>query len=118
MKTAALFRLASEAGATAAGATDAPAWGEVGQCLGLAYQLADDLCDSCGSASSAGKPVRRDAALGRPNAMALAGEEHTRSRLHSLITQALERTHALAAEPKPLVRLIEELGAHFTRTTN
>ena len=43
MKTAALFRLAASAGAVAAGATDAEAWGEVGQCLGLAYQLADDL---------------------------------------------------------------------------
>jgi geranylgeranyl diphosphate synthase type II len=117
MKTAALFRLAAEAGATAAGATDAPAWAEVGQCLGLAYQLADDLCDTCGSQEAAGKPVRRDVDLGRPNAVVATGEQLTRTRLQGLLDQALARTAALAAEPKPLVSLIEELSGHFMRTT-
>ena len=117
MKTAALFRLAAEAGAVAAGATDASAWGEVGQCLGLAYQLADDLCDACGSEAAAGKPVRRDQDLGRPNAVVVAGEQSTRVRLQGLLTQALARTVELAADPKPLVSLIEELSGHFMRTT-
>jgi geranylgeranyl diphosphate synthase type II len=118
MKTAALFRLATEAGATAAGATDASAWAEVGEILGLAFQLADDLCDVVGKPSIAGKPVRKDAALGRPNAAVLVGEEYTRSRLAALIEQALRRTQELAAEPKPLVALIEELYAYFLRTTH
>jgi len=118
LKTAALFRLAAEAGATAAGATDCPAWSEVGQYLGLAYQLADDLCDACGSTDTAGKPVRRDAALGRPNAAVLIGEAYSRTRLESLLSQALSRSQALAADPKPLVCLIEELSAYFTSTTN
>lgn len=117
MKTAALFRLAAEAGATAAGATDFSAWGEVGQYLGLAYQLADDLCDAYGSASIAGKPVHRDADLGRPNAALLIGESYSRTRLNALIDQALQRTRALAAEPNPLVQLIEELSSYFNRTT-
>lgn len=117
MKTAALFRLAAEAGATAAGATDASAWAEVGQCLGLAYQLADDLCDTCGSQEAAGKPVRRDIDLGRPNAVVATGEQPTRTRLQALLDQALSRTAALAAEPKPMVSLIEELSGHFMRTT-
>jgi geranylgeranyl diphosphate synthase type II len=118
MKTAALFHLSAEAGATAAGATDASAWGEVGQCLGLAYQLADDLCDVCGSSGAAGKPVRRDAALNRPNAAVITGEQYTRSRIESLITQTLDRTRALAADPTPLVRLIEEMASYFNRTTS
>ena len=118
MKTAALFRLAAEAGATAAGAADAPAWAEVGQCLGLAYQLADDLCDTCGSADSLGKPVHRDEALGRPNAVAVAGERATRTRLESLLERVLLRTRALAAEPKPITALVEDLGGHFLRMTS
>jgi geranylgeranyl diphosphate synthase type II len=117
MKTAALFRLAAEAGATAAGATDSTAWGEVGHSLGLAYQLADDLCDAVGSAEAAGKPVRRDTSLGRPNAVAAAGETVTRERLRSLLDQVERRTRELAAEPKPLLDLIEELTGHFLRTT-
>ena len=117
MKTAALFRLAAEAGATAAGATDAGAWGEVGHSLGLAYQLADDLCDAVGSAEAAGKPVRRDTSLGRPNAVVATGEQATRQRLQSLLDQVVVRTHQLAAEPKPLLELIVELTGHFLRTT-
>lgn len=117
MKTAALFRLAAAAGATAAGATDADAWGEVGQNLGLAFQLADDLCDAFGSADVAGKPVRRDAALGRPNAAALVGEGSSRARMNELLSRALEQTRALAVDPTPLIRLIEDLSGHFLKTT-
>lgn len=117
MKTAALFRLAAEAGATAAGATDAASWAEVGQCLGLAYQIADDLCDAYGSTKTAGKPVRRDAALGRPNAAVLSGEEYSRTRLVALVEQARTRTLELAADPKPLIDLTDELGTYFSRTT-
>jgi geranylgeranyl diphosphate synthase type II len=117
MKTAALFRLSTEAGATAAGAADTSAWAEVGACLGLAYQLADDLCDACGRAEVAGKPVRRDSALGRPNAVALDGEHKVRSRLCGLLEQARARATALAADPGPITSLIDELGAHFVKNT-
>jgi geranylgeranyl diphosphate synthase type II len=117
MKTAALFRLAASAGAVAAGATDAEAWGEVGHCLGLAYQLADDLCDAVGSVEVAGKPVRRDETLGRPNAALLTGESQTRQRLVSLILRSQTRTRELAAEPKPLIDLIEDLSGYFLKTT-
>jgi geranylgeranyl diphosphate synthase type II len=118
MKTAALFRLAASAGALAAGATDAEAWGEVGQCLGLAYQLADDLCDAVSSVEVAGKPVRRDETLGRPNAALLSGENPTRQRLVALILRAQTRTRELAADPKPLLDLIDELSGYFLKTTH
>ncbi len=113
MKTAALFRLASAAGAIAAGAPDASAWAEIGQLLGLAYQLADDLCDACGSSSAAGKPVRRDAILGRPNAAVRVGETYTRTGINIFIEQTVTRTRVLTADPTPLVRLIEEMAASF-----
>lgn len=118
MKTAALFRLAASAGAVAAGATDAEAWGEVGQCLGLAYQLADDLCDAVCTAEIAGKPVRRDETLGRPNAALLTGENLTKQRLISLVVRAQSRTRDLAAEPKPLLDLIEDLSGYFLKATH
>jgi geranylgeranyl pyrophosphate synthase len=112
------FRLASAAGAIAAGAPDASAWAEIGQLLGLAYQLADDLCDACGSSSAAGKPVRRDAILGRPNAAVRTGETYTRTGIDIFIEQTLTRTKVLTADPKPLVRLIEEMAASFQCMTH
>jgi uncharacterized Zn-binding protein involved in type VI secretion len=108
----------ASAGALAAGATDAEAWGEVGQCLGLAYQLADDLCDAVSSVEVAGKPVRRDETLGRPNAALLSGENPTRQRLVALILRAQTRTRELAADPKPLLDLIDELSGYFLKTTH
>lgn len=117
MKTGALFRLAAEAGATAAGATDTAAWGEVGQSLGLAYQIADDLCDVCGDEGAAGKPVGRDAALGRPNAVLLEGERAARARVGALLERAQVLATALAVDPTPLTQLLDELRGHFLRVT-
>lgn len=118
MKTAALFRLATEGGATAAGAADTSAWAEVGQCLGMAYQIADDLCDAYGQAEVAGKPVRRDEALGRPSAVAQMGERAARERLGELLDRARGRATALAADPGPIGALLDELAGHFLRTTH
>ena len=117
MKTAALFRLATEAGAVAAGAADTTAWAEVGHCLGLAYQLADDLCDVCGQQEIVGKPVRRDATLGRPNIAAIYGERTARERLAELLDRARAKATALAADPGPIRALLDELSGHFLRTT-
>lgn len=69
-KTGALFEAAAVGGALAAGADadEAEAWRGFGQRIGEAYQIADDMLDVLSDAASAGKPVGRDAALGRPNA--------------------------------------------------
>jgi geranylgeranyl diphosphate synthase type II len=66
-KTGALFVAAAEAGALAAGADPAD-WRTLGARLGEAYQVADDIRDVAASEAEVGKPVGRDAALGRPNA--------------------------------------------------
>ena len=66
-KTGALFAAATVAGAAAAGATPLP-WRLLGECLGEAYQVADDLRDVACRQEEIGKPAGRDATLGRPNA--------------------------------------------------
>lgn len=65
-KTGALFGAAAIAGAAAAGAEVEP-WRMFGERLGEAYQIVDDIRDVCGSVADAGKPIGRDALLGRPN---------------------------------------------------
>jgi geranylgeranyl diphosphate synthase type II len=66
-KTGALFAAATVAGAQAAGAVG-ERWRALGEFLGEAYQVADDLKDVLSSEEEIGKPVGRDLALGRPNA--------------------------------------------------
>jgi geranylgeranyl diphosphate synthase type II len=67
-KTGALFAAATMAGAAAAGADPLP-WRHLGEYLGLAYQVADDLLDAAARPDEADKPVGQDALLGRPNAV-------------------------------------------------
>jgi len=71
-KTGALFAAATQAGALASGVGPAP-WKPLGDRLGEAYQVADDIRDACGSAQWLGKPAHRDAALGRPTIAAEIG---------------------------------------------
>ena len=66
-KTGALFAAATMCGALAAGA-DARPWRALGECLGEAYQVADDIRDVAADPVLIGKPVGRDIALGRPSA--------------------------------------------------
>jgi geranylgeranyl diphosphate synthase, type II len=66
LKTGALFAAATMAGAQAAGA-DPQRWRLLGERLGEAYQLADDIRDVAAAPDWLGKPVGRDAVLGRPS---------------------------------------------------
>lgn len=67
-KTGSLFAAATEMGALAAG-SDAGPWRAFGECLGEAYQVADDIRDAAADAQTLGKPAGRDYALGRPSAV-------------------------------------------------
>jgi geranylgeranyl diphosphate synthase type II len=88
-KTGALFAAATVAGALAAGAEPAP-WRSLGERLGEAYQVADDLRDASGDADELGKPVGRDAALGRPSAAGELGIAGAIQRLKHLVAGAIE----------------------------
>lgn len=88
-KTGALFAAATVAGAAAAGAPPLP-WRLLGECLGEAYQVADDLSDVACRQEEIGKPVGRDATLGRPNAAALLGIGGAMARLKHLVREAIE----------------------------
>lgn len=105
-KTGALFVAATAAGALAAGA-DPALWRALGHRLGEAYQVADDLLDAVSSAADCDKPVGRDAALGRPNAVSELGIGGAVRRLESLIAAAVDSIPACSGESelRELVRM-------------
>jgi geranylgeranyl diphosphate synthase, type II len=88
-KTGALFIAATAAGAAAAGADPAP-WRDLGDRLGEAYQVADDLKDALAEAAAIGKPTGVDTVLARPNAVADLGVGGALARLKQLIGEALK----------------------------
>ena len=88
-KTGALFAAATIAGAAAAGAEAEP-WRRLGERLGEAFQVADDIRDVIENAEDLGKPVGRDRALGRPNAAAQFGLDGAVQRLRRLADEAVD----------------------------
>jgi geranylgeranyl diphosphate synthase type II len=88
-KTGALFMAATMAGAVAAGARGEP-WRALGDCLGEAYQAADDIRDVAGDPRIMGKPVGRDAALLRPSAAIELGLEGAIAHFDRLVALAIE----------------------------
>jgi geranylgeranyl diphosphate synthase type II len=87
-KTAALFVAAASAGATAAGRDPSP-WFAFAERIGEAYQVADDIQDVVGDAQRMGKPIGRDAHLGRPNAVHDLGVQGSSQLLAQLLNKAL-----------------------------
>lgn len=86
-KTASLFIGATTAGAIAAGA-DPQAWYGLGEALGDAFQVADDLKDCAAGYDDTGKPCGQDALNGRPNAVAELGLGGAIAYLRELVGKA------------------------------
>jgi len=96
-KTGALFVGAAQAGALAAGMDPTP-WRALGDKIGEAYQVADDLRDVLCDAEELGKPVGQDAARLRPNAAAQLGVGGAKARLVELVEGAVSAIPACPGE--------------------
>jgi geranylgeranyl diphosphate synthase type II len=109
-KTAALFRAAAAGGAVCCGAeADVSRWARLGELIGCALQLRDDIDDVDGDEAAMGKPVGRDGALGRPNAALAKGTGNARAMREALIAGILELLGPPTPETEALHRLAEEV---------
>ncbi len=87
-KTGSLFTAATKCGAIASGVDPEP-WISLGQYIGEAYQIADDILDvTMPSESVLGKPVNQDSKIDCPNIVLQCGLENSITRLKELIAQA------------------------------
>jgi len=104
-KTGSLFVAATTAGAIAAGSRPEH-WQLLGERLGEAYQVADDLCDEAGTAATLGKPIGQDKGHGRPSAAISLGVDGSIERVERLLADAVAAIPpcAGAAKLRSLVR--------------
>lgn len=110
-KTAALIAAAVTMGATCAGASDVQrkAMAQYGRCLGLAFQLFDDLLDVTGSAADLGKTPGKDAQAGKRTGVAEMGLEELTRRGRLLTRQAIEALTPLDGRDGELRKLADLL---------
>jgi len=106
-KTGALFAAATISGAAAAGVENPEARRCLGEKIGEAYQVADDIRDAASDEEEAGKPVGQDAAHGRPNAVIRYGLAGAITYLHDLVADGI-RTMPPCANAHELRALMEQ----------
>ncbi len=88
-KTGALFAGATMGGAIATG-NDPELWRALGEKIGAAYQVADDILDVIGRPQDVGKPCGRDATLMRPSAVMDLGVAGAEQKLMRLLSDAVD----------------------------
>jgi len=107
-KTGALIRASVRLGALAAGCRDAAvldALERYGHCLGLAFQIRDDILDVEGDSATIGKTAGKDAADDKPTYPAILGMDGARTELDALTRSALAAIAGLGASFAPLAEL-------------
>jgi geranylgeranyl diphosphate synthase type II len=85
LKTGSLFAAATAAGAAIAGA-DTQAWWALGERIGSAYQVVDDILDVAGKTEAIGKPIGQDEARGHPSAVKDLGLQGARQHFKELMS--------------------------------
>jgi len=90
LKTGALIRAACRFGGILGGAPEAAvaALDRYGACLGLAFQIVDDLLDAEATAEELGKPVGRDAAQAKATFVGLLGAAGARAKARTVAGEA------------------------------
>jgi len=108
-KTAALIRAAVRMGGICGGASEASLAGlsRYGDCVGLAFQIADDILNVTSTSEQLGKPVGNDAEHKKLTYVAVHGLKASRDKANILIHDAVDAVRELPGDTQPLIALAE-----------
>jgi geranylgeranyl pyrophosphate synthase len=101
-KTGCLIRASVELGAVLAGVEDRSDFARFGERLGLAFQVADDVLDTVGSAEDIGKSPGKDEQAGKLTYVTLYGLDAARAKLAELESELLETAASIEGADGPL----------------
>jgi farnesyl diphosphate synthase len=105
MKTGALIRAAVRLGACCGERADAAVLEQLdryAKCVGLAFQVVDDVLDAAASSATLGKTAGKDAAQGKPTYVSILGTRAARELAQSLRRDAHAALAALGASAQRL----------------
>ncbi len=107
-KTGALIRASVRLGALATGCRDESTLAALetyGHCVGLAFQIRDDILDVEGSSATLGKTAGKDAADAKPTYPSILGMQGSRDRLAELTRNAIQSLHPFGDRMRELIAL-------------
>ncbi|HRM72275.1 MAG TPA: polyprenyl synthetase family protein, partial [Ruminococcus bromii] len=111
-KTACLIKAACELGCISAGANDKQikAASEFGECIGIAFQIQDDILDVTSSDEELGKPVGSDAENSKSTYVSLLGIEKCRELVDELTEKAVNALRGFDGDTKELEEFAYKLA--------
>lgn len=113
LKTGALIQASVELGALSAHCRDAAvleALREYARCIGLAFQVQDDILDVVSDTKILGKTQGADIARNKPTYVSLLGLDGARDKADGLVAQAHQALHRLDAD----TALLRDLATYIT----
>ena len=111
LKTSALLEASLMAGAALAGATkeEIAIMEKVGRCVGMAFQIQDDILDITSTTQELGKPVGSDEKNEKTTYVALHGMESAKQAVEEYSRQAIDLLQGLSQKNEYLTTLVESL---------
>jgi farnesyl diphosphate synthase len=107
-KTGALIRASVRLGALAAGCRNKSLLASLesyGHCIGLAFQIRDDILDVEGNSATLGKTAGKDAAAAKPTYPSILGMQGSRDRLAELTKAAIDSVRSFGEPMRELIAL-------------
>ena len=110
-KTADLFKLALRSGAIIADATEKELEEitEFGQCLGVAFQIADDILDETSTFEEMGKTMGKDKDAGKLTYTSLYGLEKSKKDLNEKLDKCLDILHKNNLKSEVFEQILEKI---------
>ncbi len=111
LKTAALIKAACVMGCIAAGADDEKinAAAEYAECIGMQFQIVDDILDVTSTTDVLGKPVNSDIENNKSNMVSLLGIEKCRTLAKELTDKAINALDAFNGDTSGLIHFAQKL---------
>lgn len=110
-KTADLFKLALRSGAIIANATEKELEEitEFGQCMGVAFQIADDILDETSTFEEMGKTMGKDKDAGKLTYTSLYGLEKSKKDLNEKLDKCLDILHKNNLKSEVFEQILEKI---------
>lgn len=110
-KTADLFKLALRSGAIIADATERELEEitEFGQCMGVAFQIADDILDETSTFEEMGKTMGKDKEAGKLTYTSLYGLEKSKKDLNEKLDKCLDILHKNNLKSEVFEQILEKI---------